>query len=320
MDMAFTTITTMSNLVQAAYDRYVEFSLRSAVTYRQVVDKRPVQQSMPGSSVIFNIYPDMSPVTTPLTETTDPDAVALPNTTNVTVTLAEYGNAVQITRKLRLFSLSDIDPAVADLVAYNLVDSLDRVIMAVAIAGTNFIRENAGKMLIGSGTTAAVASTDVFKSRDARAATAGMRTRAALPREGELYIGYIHPDCSFDLRSETGADGWREPHSFSSATNIWNGCIGSYEGVAWIESPRVHTAVDGAGTTPKATVYRSLVFARQALAEAVAEEPGIRFGPTVDRLMRFKSVGWYGVLGWARYREEALVRIETSSSLSPVQG
>lgn len=58
----------------------------------------------------------------------------------------------------------------------------------------------------------------------------------------------------------------------------------------WIETPRTVVAVDGAGTGPKATVYRTLVFARQALAEAVAEEPGIRFGPTVDRLMRFKSI------------------------------
>lgn len=318
--MAFTQVSSMANLVQAAYDRYVEFALRTAVSYRAVIDKRPVQQSMPGSSVVFNIYPDMSPVTSALSETVDPDAVAIGNTTPITATLAEYGNSVQVTRKLRLFSLSDIDPAIADLVAYNMVDSLDRIILAIAVAGTNVIRENAGKMLLNAGTTAAVASTDTFKSRDARAVVAGMRNRAALPREGELYVGYINPDVSFDLRSESDTSAWRPPHEYSAAGNIWNGAIGSYEGVMWIETPRTTVAVDGAGTGPKATVHRTLVFARQALAEACAEEPGIRFGPTVDRLMRFKSVGWYGVLGWARYREEALCRIETSSSLAPVQG
>lgn len=51
----------------------------------------------------------------------------------------------------------------------------------------------------------------------------------------------------------------------------------------WIETPRAMVAQDGSGAGPKATVYRTVVFARQALAEAVAEEPGIRFGPTVDR-------------------------------------
>lgn len=137
----------------------------------------------------------MSPVTAALTETVDPDAVAIPATTPITVTLAEWGNAVQVTRKLRLFALSDVDPAIADLVAYNMVDSLDRQIMAIAAAGTNVIRENAGKMLINAGTTAAVVSTDTFKSRDARAVVAGMRTRSALPRDAELYVGYIHPDA-----------------------------------------------------------------------------------------------------------------------------
>ena len=39
---------------------------------------------MPGSSVVFNIYPDMSPVTASLTETVDPDAVAIPATTPIT--------------------------------------------------------------------------------------------------------------------------------------------------------------------------------------------------------------------------------------------
>lgn len=318
--MAFTDTSNLGKtLVQAAFDRYVEFSLRTAVTFRAMVDKRPVQQSMPGSSVVFQLYPDMQVVTTPLNEIVDPDAVALPQTDTVTVTLQEWGNSVQVTRKLRLLSLSDVDPAVSDIVAYNMVNSLDVQIRNVLDAGTNVIRENGDVMIINGGTTAAVTSDDVFRSRDARAAVAGMRTRAALPREEELYIAYVHPDQSYDLRSETDGAAWRPPHEFSAAANIWNGAIGAYEGNMFIETPRVFFAQDGAGTTTKATVYRALVFGRQALAEAVAEEPGIRFGPVVDRLMRFKSIGWYGVLGWNIYRQQALCRIETSSSLAPAQ-
>lgn len=100
-----------------------------------------------------------------------------------------------MTRKLRLLSLTDVDPAIADIVAYNMVDTLDRQVMAVASAGTNVIRENAGKMLINAGTTGAVTNTDTFKSRDARAAVTGLRGRNAIPREEELYVGYIHPDA-----------------------------------------------------------------------------------------------------------------------------
>jgi hypothetical protein len=32
--------------------------------------------------------------------------------------------------------------------------------------------------------------------------------------------------------------------------------------------------------------------------------------------MRFRPIGWYGVLGWKRYREAALYRIESTSSIN----
>ena len=54
---------------------------------------------------------------------------------------------------------------------------------------------------------------------------------------------------------------------------------------------------------------------KQALAEAVAEEPHVIFGPIVDKLMRFRPIGWYGVLGWTRYRDASLVRLESTSSI-----
>jgi hypothetical protein len=47
----------------------------------------------------------------------------------VVVTLNEYGNAVLVTRALELFSLADVDPAIANIIAYNLADSIDKVAM-----------------------------------------------------------------------------------------------------------------------------------------------------------------------------------------------
>ena len=75
MANAYTDTSTSSlgtSLVQTAYDRYVEFALRAMPLIRDVADKRPVQQAMPGSSVVFQLYTDLSAVTGTLTETTDP--------------------------------------------------------------------------------------------------------------------------------------------------------------------------------------------------------------------------------------------------------
>jgi hypothetical protein len=57
-----------AGLVQKAYDRLVEFALRSQPLLRSVADKRPARQSMPGSSIVFQIYNDMTKATTALSE------------------------------------------------------------------------------------------------------------------------------------------------------------------------------------------------------------------------------------------------------------
>ena len=385
--MAFTDTSAISGLVQTAYDRYVEFALRAQPMIRAVADKKPVQQAMPGSSVVFSLYNDLSAATSTLTETTDPTAVALSDVDTVSVTLAEYGNAALVTRKLQLFSLSDVDPAVADIIAYNLADSLDIVAQDVLRQGTNVIYGGTRT------STATVTASDTIDSADLRKVVAKLRSNKAVPRAGSLYWTGIHPEVSHDLRAETGSVGWRDTHAYTDASlgNLFAGTIGTYEGAFFVENPRMFSAKSGADQTDLATasavsgvsgeftivaanaafggkaevgdkiagtnvgasakitaisvgatnttftvdvansgtvgtntltvtpvtrVFSTLVCGKQALAEAVAQEPGVVIGPVTDKLMRFRPIGWYGVLGWNRYREEALYRIETGSSIA----
>lgn len=300
-------------LVKTAYDRMVEYALRSVPLMRSMADKRPADQAMPGDSVVMSLYADLTEATAALSETTDPDSVQVPAATTVTVTLAEYGRAVLETRKLRTFAFTEIDPAVADIVAYDMAITLDNVVRTALIGGTNVTRENSGSMLFNSGSTGAVAADDLLASRDIRASVAKLRARNAPPRNGNSYVCLTHPNVSYDLRSEAGAAAtWRPPHENVSNNPIFAGVIGDYEGATFIESPRVYSTTDGASS---ATVYRTLMLGKQALAEVVAQEPGIVFGPVVDKLMRARPVGWYAIAGWARYREDSIQRIETSASI-----
>jgi N4-gp56 family major capsid protein len=388
--MAYTDSSALAGLVKTAYDRYVEFALRSQPLIRSVADKRPAQQAMPGSSVVFSIYNDLAPATASLSETTDPDAIALSDVTTVSVTLNEYGNASLVTRKLQLFSLSDVDPAVADIIAYNMADSLDRLAMDTLRQGTNVIYG-------GSRTsTATITSSDTITAANIRRAVAKLRSNKAVPREGSLYWTGIHPEVSHDLRAETGVGGWNDMHKYAETGtgNFWAGNIGTYEGSFFVETPRMYRGVDGAdqtalattavtvagasggftlgvasssvvatsaeagdkisGTgiasgalisslvtvgstttitvntahtaavtattvitvTPETPVYRTIIAGKQALAEAVAQEPNVVIGPVTDKLLRFRPIGWYGVLGFSLYRQAALYRIETGSSIA----
>ena len=301
-----------AGLVQKAYDRLVEFALRSQPLLRSVADKRPARQSMPGSSIVFQIYNDMSKATTALSEQVDPDSVAIGAPTAVTVTLNEYGNAVLTTRKLQLFSLADVDPAIANIVAFNMADSIDEIVQTELRGGTNVIYASNASGVRATATTN-VTGAHTLKAADIRLAIAKLRAGKAVARKGSLYWCAIHPEVSHDLRAETGSASWRLPHEYQSNENIWAGEIGTFEGAYFIESPRLYNATDGGSS---ARVFRTLLAGQQALAEAVAEEPHVVIGNVTDKLMRLRPIGWYGVLGFKRYREEALYRIESSSSIN----
>ena len=305
-----------ANLVTQAYDRLVEFALRSVPSFRAVADKKPVSQTHAGSSVLFQIYSDLAVATTALTETTDPDAVAVPATTTVAVTLNEYGNSIISTRKLDLFSLADVEPALANIVAFNMNDSLDTVVRSVLAGGTQVIREIAGA--ISTAAVTGVSATDTIKAKDIRYVVAKMRAANVVPRRGNLFASYIHPEVSHDLRAETGTAAWRQPAEYVNPAGIYAGEIGTFEGVAFIESPRLPNSQAGSGSgTTQTRVYDTFIMGQQALAEAVAEEPHTVIGPVTDKLMRLRPIGWYGVLGWNLYRPEALWRVQTASAVRP---
>ena len=309
MANAYTGTSAMSNLVKAAYDRYVEFALRSQPMFRDLADKRPVQQAMPGSSVVFSLYQDLAAATTALTETVDPDAVALSNPSTVSVTLNEYGNVVLETKKLAEFSFSDVDPAIANIIAYNMADSIDKLVVNELITGTN--------VLFGGDATDTdeVVAADTMTGSLIRKAVAKLRAGNAVPRDGMLYAAYMHPEVSHDLRSETGALAFEDVRKYTDPNvgNILNGVTGVYGGAYVVETPRAYTATDGASS---AKVYRTIIAGQQALAEATAVEPGVVIGPVVDKLMRQRPLGWYSLQGWSVYREAALDRVETGSSIA----
>ena len=310
MSNAYTSTSALSGLVKAAYDRYVEFALRSQPLFRNLADKRPVQQAMPGSSVVFSLYQDLAAATSTLSETVDPNAVALSDVNTVTVTLNEYGNTVLNTRKLGEFAFSDVDPAIANIVAYNMADSIDKIVVSTLVGGTNVLYAGTGNTA-----TSGVAAGDDIDGGLIRQAVAKLRSANAVPREGMLYACYMHPEVAHDLRSETGALSFEDIRKYTDPNvgNILNAVTGVYGGAYVVETPRAFTANDG---TSSAKVYRTIVAGQQALAEATAVEPGIVIGPVVDKLMRFRPVGWYSLQGWARYREAALYRIESTSSIS----
>ena len=303
---SLTGVTDIAALVQTAYDQYVRMALRSIPVMRAIADVKPVQQAMPGSSVVFSIYSDLAAATSTLTETTDVSSVALGNPSQVTVTLQEYGSAVTTTKKLNLTSFNDVDTALADIIAYNAADSIDQVVAGVLTAGTNVI-------YAGTATnTNGLLATSTISVADIREAVVQLRTNKAVPRIGELYAAYLHPRQSADLRAETGTGGFQELTKYVERTPFVAGAVGVLEGAFIVETPRVPFA-NNSGSVP---VYKAVVAGREALAEAMAQDISTVIGPEIDALRRFRTIGWYYFGGFNRLREAALYRIESATSIN----
>ena len=297
----------ISNLVQTAYDQYVRMALRSIPVMRALADVKPVQQAMPGSSVVFSIYSDLAQATTTLTESSDVSSIALGNPNQITVTLNEYGSAVTTTKKLNLTSFNDVDSALADIIAYNAADSIDAVVASVLTSGTNIIYGGNTATSYNTITSAATISVS-----DIRQAVTELRTNKALPRIGELYAAYLHPRQTADLRAETGTGGFQELSKYTDRTPFVAGAVGVIEGAFVVETPRVPYAANT--QSPAVNVYKAVVAGREALAEAQGQDISTVVGPQIDALRRYHTIGWYYFGGWNILRQAALYRVESAAT------
>ena len=302
----------------AAFQQLAYFAFRSQPMYEMIADVRSTAQTHNGASVQFNIYDNMAQATSALTEASDVTAVALGDST-VVVTLAEYGNAVITTAKLRGTSFLNVDADAANIIGYNMVDSVDKLVSNVANAGTNVIyaQGSAGSR---PASRVAVSDANTFGAQEGRQAVAELRTASAPGFENGNYIGLVHPDVSYDLREQTAVTDVIQYQIRQEGAAVRNGSIGVFGGIEWIENPRA-PILDDAGATSTTNVYQTLVAGRQALAKAFSrapgfgEDPSVVFGPVTDTLRRFHPVGWYHLVGHAIFRQAALQRIESSSSI-----
>lgn len=305
---------------QTAFEKLAYFALRDEMYFDQFADVQATNATNPGATVTFTIFQDMAAATTALGEAEDVTPVALSDS-QVSVTLNEYGNATVTTAKLRATSFLPVDPIAANAVGYNAGLSIDTIARNAIQAGTNVIYATGGATDPSSRTT--INSDDVLAANDVRRVVAQLR-KANVPTINGSYVGMIHPDVSYDFRSATDAAAWRTPANYVNPQGIYTGEIGMFEGVRFVEAPRAPlfaNASDNSGSAGTIDVYGTLIMGRQALAKGISlggeygAQPSIVYGTVTDILKRFRPVGWKHFVGYGVFRQEALRRIESASSI-----
>lgn len=311
-----TTSTTLTLLIEKALNREADWALREMPTFRQMVDKTTGILTNPGQPAKLVIMNDLALATTPLTENVDPDAVAVPAPTVVTVSPLEYGNATLRTLKMSELTYTNVIPDIAMTVGRNMIDSIDKLYQNVFDTGANILARQGGSYTTTFAVNSVIA-TDVLNADGAARAVALLRTRLAQARGDGLMSAIVHPNVAYDLKRESGTNAttvntWFYAHANAGDVSpIYRGEIGTFVGIRWVENAK---ATKVTNTVPT-SVYNTYVMGQEPLVEHVVIEPRIVVGTVLDKLRRFYPVGWYAFLNSALYRTESLQLVKSASTL-----
>jgi N4-gp56 family major capsid protein len=317
MANAFTDTTAFALQIEKALDAQVRWALRAQPIFRPLIDFRPGILTNPGQPVKLLIEPFLALQKAALPETSDPDTVALGAPTVVTVSPTERGASVVTTLRLEDLAYTDVAMQRARLVGTNMIDSVDDLVKDVYDTGTNISTRQAGTETFTGTNVNAIAKTDTMTGDFIAHNVATMRTRLAMPKEADgSYAAVVHPNVSVDIQREgvSNASFVYVHANGGDLQPIYNGEVGKWLGVRFVESPKVNKITNT--NTPAASVYTTYLLGREAVVEHVVREPHIvvgNFGR--DSFKRFFHVGWYGNFGHALYRPEPLQLMKTSAVL-----
>lgn len=299
-------ITLGGQFVTKAYDLAVYPSLRPELIFDQFATVRPTRLTHRGGSARFSFVDDIAEQTTPLLENIDVDSVTLTSKA-LTVSMREYGTAVTNTALLRGTSMIAMDPLIAERVGYNAglsIDTLART--ALDAASITYDDSTTGTI------TEIGASTSYLNGLLLQQAVATMQADNVRPFMGGNYVCVVSPYQAQHLKYDTSDTGWRYVTTRNEGTagnSIYMGEIGMYEGVRIIVNNHL---------TSNGTAY---FMGAEALAKVYSDAPGfgpnprVVISPVVDKLRRFATVGWYHLVGYSVFRNDALIRIKTASGL-----
>jgi N4-gp56 family major capsid protein len=310
----------LEDVVQTAYSRATELAFQPNLYFAQFAQgkKWDVRRGdpMPGDTVTFTIYDNLSPVTTELSDEYS-DVTRVPmGETQKSIALKEYGNVVTLTNKLRVTAFDNIDLAAARVVGHNMATSMDLIARATydAQVGGDYVTYAGGGASPGE-----IGADDVITAELVRKIYNKLE-RANVPKlGGGFYVAVLHPDVIFDLRNEgygtaANAGTWRAPREYAAPETIFNGEVGEFEGfrIVSTSNARIQSGA-GSGSTD---VYSSYFLGYQAIAYAEGLKPDIRITGPFDNLGRTLNVGWYALAGFGELRPEALHKLFSASSLA----
>ena len=285
----------MSPTLKTFYDTELLENHREQLIFAQLGQQQPLPAHR-GKVVEWRKFNTL-PLCDVLTEGVIPDGKEF-GITNITVTLAQYGEYVTISDVLELHALDDVIAGATqeigaasgkshDLLVRNVLMTGSNILFADSYNGTTFVETPSDKADLIS--NLASYSCDLTPDMINKAVT-NLKVGGAPTFEGGKYVAVVHPHVAYALRKHPD---WLEAHKYAAPQQIFNGEIGELHGVRFIESNLAPIIKDGGDA--KAT-YKTMFFGKNAFGVVDPDSAGIRTiikqkGEIGGPLEQFSTVG-----------------------------
>lgn len=298
---ALTQQTNLQSLVPQIWAALMELNLRRrAVLEQSLLVNTDLVVPNSGDKVYIPALPDITAASA-LTEGTSLTATTLSNASSVSLTPAEYGQMVAITRKALDRIKYDGMAAIIDRLAYAMSIAIEQKIAALYNATANAALPNSQVVFGGSTLTTipslypnshgsgSVVVTDVMSASVLSTAVAKMQQYDNIPFPDGNYWLFTTPDAFQSLIMDSNI---RQDLRYAAPERLLNGDQGVLYGTRIILSNYLPGATGNTGITENSIgVVKSLLVAPRWAAIAYKRRPEVIIDPTLYDLGRYRQFG-----------------------------
>jgi N4-gp56 family major capsid protein len=296
--MATTLTSNLTQTILNVYSKEIEFFAQPVLRFTQFAVEKTDLQAQSGLSVTVTVYDNLA-MGGSLTENTPINTQTL-STSQKSITVREYGNAVAVTELLLQASFDDVMGSAAKLLGMDYAKVVDKELMNTVLGGTQVVY---GGQRTSRG---ALTATDKFDSTVIKDVTEVLATQNAGKYANDYYVTFVHPHHTRGLRDNP---------EFQNATSYgkqYAGEIGRIHDVVFIETTQMPIIAKNTNGAPATVdVYQSVAFGENAYAFAIALPVEMRDGGIED-FGRVHKLAWYAIFGTGILQNNSIVRIETA--------
>lgn len=321
--MAQTNTTQIPAEVNNFYDRTLLFRAVPLFIHTRWAQIRDIPRKAGTTTIKFRRYSNLTAATTALSEGITPTGSQL-SVTDITATVLQYGDFITVTDVLDYQSQDPVLMEAAEILGDQMGDTLDQLTRDVLAAGTNvyYPGSNVARNTIGTTDLITVAliqkTVRLLKNNKSRRMTkmVNATTGYGTTPLNASYIGLVHPNTTYDLKSLTG---YTSIEKYSSTNGTMEGEVGKVDEVRFVESPncKVFTGAGAAGID----VYATLVFGSDAYGTTRISGEAMKnivkplgSAGTADPLDQRATSGWKATFVAKILNNAFLVRIEHAVS------